>query len=86
MSLKKIGMLSAMFGMITAMSSTSESRGEHEVNTPGNFKKCPKGAEEFHFNYKDGNGNIKTYSCYTRLKINAEKKFYKFLLNNLKEV
>ena len=45
------------------------------VNTPGNFKKCPKGAQEFTFGYAEGG----EFKCYARTEEMAYKKYRNFL-------
>lgn len=76
-------MLLTMFGMIMAMESTSHRRNrEIEINTPGNFKKCPKGAEEFSFMYRKEDNYGAFFTCYARTKKKAEEKFQNFLKEN----
>lgn len=52
-----------------------------KVNTPGNFKKCPKGAQEFTFYYTKDEVEYE-YKCYARTIDNAREKFVKFLKVN----
>ncbi len=51
------------------------------INTPGNFKKCPKGAQEFKFYYTKDEVEHE-YKCYARTIDNAREKFVKFLKVN----
>jgi hypothetical protein len=52
-----------------------------EVNTPGNFKKYPKGAQEFSFYYVEKEEG-KWFSCYARTEPKAYQKFTRFLTEN----
>jgi hypothetical protein len=45
------------------------------INTPGNFRKCPKGAQEFTFGYIER----EEFKCYARTEEMAYKKYKNFL-------
>lgn len=76
--------MSAVVSMMAAMDSTSRNRiiDHNNINTPGNFKKCPKGAEEFSFMYRKEDNYGAFFTCYARTKKKAEEKFDKFLKEN----
>lgn len=57
-----------------------------EVNTPGNFIKCPKGAKEFEFKYLVANNEFKVFKCFARTQEKADKKFNAFYLSLVIEV
>lgn len=72
-----------MYGIALAFGENSQRERNTEINTPGNFNKCPKGAKEFSFYYVEKEEG-KWFKCYARTEQKAYDKFKKFCeINNI---